>query len=201
MGRPKQVTDEQILKVARELFLKEGYSVSTATIARTLGVSEATLFKRFSTKLELFKAAMGFPKFDIDGVRARFYKNKDTKQGLIEAVEEIIKFQTELLPMILRLLSVPSGISIDSIKGNPDSPPLKMTRLVAEFLAELDDKGLISINDPLITAKVILGATHNFAYLHLLLQDEFKKEEVRRFARELIELLWNGIAPEQGERQ
>ena len=58
MGRPRTVTDEQILEAAREVFIEQGASAPTATIAERLWLSQAALFKRFGTKEELLIAAV-----------------------------------------------------------------------------------------------------------------------------------------------
>jgi len=47
MGRPKEVTDEQIVAAARRCFLERGTGVSAVEIARELGVSHTTVFNRF----------------------------------------------------------------------------------------------------------------------------------------------------------
>jgi AcrR family transcriptional regulator len=50
MPRKKTITDEEILSVARSLFLKEGAKASTRTLAKIVGISESVIFQRFNTK-------------------------------------------------------------------------------------------------------------------------------------------------------
>ena len=57
--RPKIKTDEQLLAAARSAFIEFGGAVSTTVIAENAGVSQATLFKRFGTKEQLMKRALG----------------------------------------------------------------------------------------------------------------------------------------------
>ena len=59
--RPKKISDEDILEVARQCLMEQGSGVSTQFIADRLGVSQATLFKRFGTKLKLLQAALYLP--------------------------------------------------------------------------------------------------------------------------------------------
>ena len=59
MARPRTISDQQIVDAAREVFLEQGFSATTAEIARRAGVSEGTLFKRFSTKEDLFAETIG----------------------------------------------------------------------------------------------------------------------------------------------
>ena len=53
MGRPAIVDTEDLLRVAREIFLAQGFAVPTATIARAAGISEGSIYKRFATKEDL----------------------------------------------------------------------------------------------------------------------------------------------------
>lgn len=50
IGRPKEVSDEHIVAIARRCFLERGGSISAADIAREIGVSHTTLFNRFGSK-------------------------------------------------------------------------------------------------------------------------------------------------------
>ena len=58
MVRPRQFTDEQILASARKSLLEHGPGVSTAKIAKAVGMSQAALFKRFGSKEDLLIAAL-----------------------------------------------------------------------------------------------------------------------------------------------
>ncbi|MBZ0274172.1 TetR/AcrR family transcriptional regulator [bacterium] len=60
MGRPRHVSDETILKIARDCFREGGPAVSTEAIAERANISQAALFKRFHSKDELMFAAL-FP--------------------------------------------------------------------------------------------------------------------------------------------
>src|SRR5438477_10961516 len=61
MGRPKEVTDEEIVVAARQCFLERGAGVSAIEIGRELGVSHTTIFNRFGSKEALMVAALGPP--------------------------------------------------------------------------------------------------------------------------------------------
>ena len=68
MPRSKQVSDKKVLAVAREVFLAQGARASTATIARRVGLSQATLFQRFGDKATLLRAALGLESVDPERV-------------------------------------------------------------------------------------------------------------------------------------
>ena len=57
-GRPRLISDEQLLAVAREVFLERGIQATTGEVAKRAGASEGTIFHRFGSKDALFRAAM-----------------------------------------------------------------------------------------------------------------------------------------------
>ncbi|NUO51768.1 MAG: TetR/AcrR family transcriptional regulator [Polyangiaceae bacterium] len=57
-GRHTTIADESILSATRALLAEQGPLVPSALIAARAGVSEGTIFKRFATKADLFRAAL-----------------------------------------------------------------------------------------------------------------------------------------------
>ena len=53
--------DEEILRVVRQCIAEQGGRVSTQYIADQIGVSQATLFKRFGSKSNLLQTAILLP--------------------------------------------------------------------------------------------------------------------------------------------
>jgi AcrR family transcriptional regulator len=58
-GRPRTITDAQILMGARRAVLARGPHVTTRELARFAGVSEGTLFRRYTDKFSLVRKALG----------------------------------------------------------------------------------------------------------------------------------------------
>ena len=104
MGRTKQVSDEAVLTAAREVFVEKGFGASTREIARRAGTSEAVLYQRHKTKLDLFFAAMIPPPFDRDDPRAGV-----TDLGLAAELEglgvEIMAYFRTAMPVLLQLVT------------------------------------------------------------------------------------------------
>ena len=100
MGRPRTVTDEQILEKAREVFIDQGPNATTATIAERLGLSQGALFKRFGTKEELLMAALRpAPPAWLDQV----LQGPDARpipEQLVELGLQIAAFMDDLVPRI-----------------------------------------------------------------------------------------------------
>ena len=58
MSRPKTISDDEVLRIACDVFREHGHTVSTREIAQAAGISEAILYQRFGSKDGLFFAAM-----------------------------------------------------------------------------------------------------------------------------------------------
>ena len=65
MGRHRLLSDEEILRRARAVFVERGYAARTRDIADAIGMSWPALVLRFGGKWELFRCAM------VEPIRAR----------------------------------------------------------------------------------------------------------------------------------
>ena len=83
---PADSRREQIIRTAFDLFSKKGFNgTTTKDIAASLGVSEATVFKYFATKDELYQAILDIKNCGDDFHQGhKWHDNPD----LIQAVEE-----------------------------------------------------------------------------------------------------------------
>ena len=91
--RPKKISNEDILEVVRRCILEQGSGVSTQVIADHLGISQATLFKRFGTKIKLLQAALVLPH------KATIFLNK------LEAPPTEAPFREQLIGLCMDMLS------------------------------------------------------------------------------------------------
>src|SRR5258708_13282447 len=69
---PQAERREQIILAARQVFLESGFTVaSTREIAERAGITEAFLFRRFTSKEEMYQAAVEQPVAEaFDGLAA-----------------------------------------------------------------------------------------------------------------------------------
>src|SRR6266542_638643 len=58
MGRNKTIEDDELLRVARDVFRETGHTATTRDIAQAAGISQAVLYQRFGSKEDLFLQAM-----------------------------------------------------------------------------------------------------------------------------------------------
>lgn len=109
MKQPNSVIRDRIVEASAQLFSSQGFNgTSTREIARRADVNETSLFRYFSTKQDLFWAAL---QSGLDGLRLR----KELKTGLAQVgdpavvVPLIVELAVETAtyhPELLRLLGI-----------------------------------------------------------------------------------------------
>src|SRR4051812_25602599 len=121
MGRPTTIKDETIIAAAREVFLEKGVHATTAEVAARAGVSEGTLFNRFNTKFDLFRAAMS-PTLEEPAWMARLNARVgqgDLRESLILLGHELIEFYRSLMPLIMMSWSNQSAAGLPEVLMQP----------------------------------------------------------------------------------
>ena len=197
MGRPRLIETQEILAVARDTFLEEGVGATTGAIARRAEISEATIFKRFGTKADLFFAAMGFAEFDAQQTIADLRGEAPADQELETISLRFLEYLNQMVPGLARLLAHPGFDAVELAEKCPEMPARTLAEAIAQYVASEQREGRIGSCDPHAVAAAIFGILHNFALLeHIGLlpkSDRSRRTRVSSF----IDLLWNGIKPEE----
>jgi AcrR family transcriptional regulator len=199
MARPSSIRDETILEAASAVFLERGIQATTAEVAERAGVSEGTLFNRFKSKHELFRAAML-----AHGARAPWVASLEERVGkgkvrdhLIELGLQIVDFFRVLIPFMMMSYANKGPGEVPHVLSEPNPPPLVAIRkLIAYFEAEAL-AGRIRRTSPEVLARSFVGGLQSFAFFELLLKGRDPAPmSAEEFVRGHVSLLWNGIAPE-----
>ncbi len=166
MSRPRQYTDEEILKVAAEVFLEHGASAPTALIAKRAGVSEGILFKRFKTKDALFSAALMSDE-----------ESNQWRRDLIESAGKNTPHQnlrTAILALFSKLETLVPKLMILEGQGHhrpPPSgakaPPLEDAAAIGTYLKKEIKIGRLKLNHPELHAHEIVGTVVHGTMLKL----------------------------------
>ena len=194
MGRPKEVTDEQIVVAARRCFLERGAGVSAADIARELGVSHTTLFNRFGSKVALLIAALGPPE-KVPWVAALEAGPDDRpiRDQLVEHCKVVSAYFQELQARLAVLRA--AGITPEKVfharTGEP--PPAQAFRALTAWLRRAQRQGRLATCDVETLAATILGALHNWAFTARVCGQSTAPAAGERHVERFIDLLWNGI--------
>jgi AcrR family transcriptional regulator len=197
MPRHTTITDKQILDAAREVFLTDGFGARTSDIAARAGVSEGSIFKRYPSKEALFFAALDIrhppPWYSLVEPE---HAIPDAKEHLRSLAIGIVNEFAEMIPRIIAVAGKrPFGPEHDPMRDMPDPPPLRDTNAVRAFLERLVAEGQIRPCDTLHVAQALLGSLSQYPMMAILTRQELDRDSLRDFASDLVDLLWDGIAP------
>jgi AcrR family transcriptional regulator len=198
MARPVSIKDETILAAAREVFLERGIQATTAEVAARAGVSEGSVFKRFKTKSELFRAAMNDRLAEpswVNKLAARAGKG-EIREQLFEVGMEIVAFFRTLMPVMMMAWSNPAPNGLPSVISGPSPPPIRALRqLTGYFEAEMR-AGRVHRQDPEVVARAFVGSLVHFVFFEVLQRAEGDLPlAAETYVRGLVGLLWGGIEP------
>jgi AcrR family transcriptional regulator len=198
MARPVSIKDETIIAAAREVFLERGIQATTAEVAERAGVSEGSVFKRFKSKLELFRAAMEDKIQDPAWVRELGGRvgRGDVREGMVVLGMEMIAFFRDLMPLMMMSWSNPGPNGLPAAFAGPDPVPVRAIRqLMGYFEAEMR-AGRLRRQDPEVVARAFAGALANFVLFDLVHRaNGALPAGAEPFIRGLVSVLWTGIEP------
>jgi AcrR family transcriptional regulator len=194
MGRPKEVTDEQIVVAARRCFFERGAGVSAQDIARELGVSHTTLFNRFGSKEGLMIAALG-PPDHIQWVNALDAgpDERPLREQLVGHAKVMSAYFQELQGglALLQAAGIAPAKAFRRHKG--DSPPVQALRALTGWLQRAQKQGRLAKCDVETLAATILSALHGWAFTARVCGQSTAPSAGERYVERFIELLWKGI--------
>ncbi len=196
MARPITITDEQILEAARAVFLKDGFNASTVEIAQRAGVAEGTLFRRFANKEGLFRAAIRAPAIpswvrELDNRSGQ----GEMRDNLMQIVREIIHFAQERIPFVMLRWSHKPSSSDSARPDEAESAVVRDSRRLAQFLQEEVDCGRLRPCRVEMAARLLVGPCLNLVLDHVVNKQPLTADEIDQFTTDLVETLWQGIAP------
>lgn len=195
MVRPRQFTDDEILDGARKCFIEHGPGVSTNHIAEAVGVSQATLFKRFGTKQQLMMAALA-PRPNMDILRRIEAGPTDAplEDQLRELTTQMAGMFDRLLPCLMTLWG--AGQNPHELFPDPsEAPPVRARRAMAAFFEKAQSQGRMAGGDPEMLAMVFIGGMKEAAFQKHILRDTSSGADADAHAAVLVDTFWRGVQP------
>ena len=200
MPRPPKITNEEILAAAREVFLAQGESGSTLEIAEKAGISEASIFKRFSTKQALFLAAIGISETpQYVKLLSSQTPTAEIRSELTQICTQMVEFYQEVMPRVIMMMTQTKSSQPPLVP-----PPLRDSQLFAGYIERAIAKGLLKPCDSMVVAHAIVGAINSYAMTQAIADKvslpipfvlpKLKSIEPRTFVNNLVETVWVGIA-------
>jgi AcrR family transcriptional regulator len=194
LARTPSISNDQILEAAREIFLKKGFSATTAEIAERAGISEGTIYRRFSEKFELFRAAMELPyPHWLDRLEQQVGEG-ELFEVLTTVTLDMIDFFEEIVPKIHMIMS--SGefeATQEMFHKDENAPPVVSLRRLTDFFERERQIGRIGPCDPEVVARMLLGTCFHFAHAqHQGLNDIYPMPR-QTYARSVVRNLLFGL--------
>jgi AcrR family transcriptional regulator len=140
-GRPRRIPDEQILDVARKVFLERGIQATTSEVASRAEVSEGTIFHRYKSKDGLFRAAMRFDPEALPGFVESLTAGSgegDLRARLLQFAWKMLELGRTAVPMMMMSWSNPVGeYRLETLIERSEGYRRTLRAVVAFFAREL----------------------------------------------------------------
>ncbi|MFZ5892945.1 MAG: TetR/AcrR family transcriptional regulator [Myxococcota bacterium] len=201
-GRPPVISDDDILEVARAVFLERGIQATTDEVAERAGVSEGTVFRRFKSKDALFRAAMRFspeavPAF-IEGFISEVGQG-DLRDRLLHFATRVLELGRTAVPMMMMSWSNPCGdYHFDKMPQRMDGYRKTFRNVCHFFERELSARDLEAEKAELL-ARIFMGSLHHYCMAELFLGSSEISPSREDFTRGLVDVLLSaaGYKPQQ----
>lgn len=201
--RSGAVTRERILDAAAHVLDTLGLAhATTREIARAAGYSEATLYKHFRDKEELYLGVLRErrpPFIDLLVQLPPTAGSGSVGVRLEELVAQALAFYRRNLPLSGALFSSPELLaSHRSGLLASGAGPHRAVELLAEYLRAEAGLGRVSRQvEPGAGAALLLGACFQRAFLDTYMGAAVSDDADTRFGRDLVEALLRGLAPDR----
>jgi AcrR family transcriptional regulator len=193
MPRPKTISDEDLLAVARRLFRAHGHAVSTRQVAESAGISEAILYQRFGNKDELFFAAMAPNAPDLEKVLGPEPPTVGPREYLAATAARLAEHLGEVLPLGLRIIAHPS-FDPKSL-GQAPAGLKKLREGLVRRLKWFESEGRLRRATAETLGQLMINLAHDWA-LHQVMSSRSASPSERAAAfAEMVDLVWKGAAP------
>ena len=193
MGRKKRIKDEELLAIARDVFIEKGIGAPTHEIARQAGISEGVIFQRYTTKEELFFAAMVPPPVNLDEIFGNRTQDHDACKNLEEIALAMLAYFRGMMPMALRLSTHPAFVPKKVFAHDSAIPEIGLLNGLREYFEEEKSRGRLKSDDTAAAAGILIATVHSLALFEIMgahgghMQDDVLRAMIRSF--------WNGLAP------
>jgi AcrR family transcriptional regulator len=190
MGRHKTISDQEVLRVAREVFRDQGHTATTRAIAEAAGISEAVLYQRFGSKDDLFFAAMRPRGPDIEELLGPEDPSEDAHTYLRTVIVRIGKYFADVIPLALRVMTHPSFDPASLARAQPTGAAVLREGLAAR-LASLARRKRIATPSEAVTARLLVSLAHDWALGGVLSPGSRPHRD--RELKEMVDVVWQGL--------
>lgn len=200
MGRPRLITDEQILTTMRSCVLEHGAHVSLDLVAAQLGVTSPALLKRFHSRQELMLKALQPPDTmewmaDLD----RGPDERPLEAQLAEHFQRVWDAFASVIPCISALRE--SGVPHEKIFEGKRNAPVHAIRAISRWLEKANQAGLSETEAPESVATAMLGALQTRAFTAHVAKVHYSTRSNREYLDDLVQLFTRALAPSKAKHR
>lgn len=201
MGRPPQITREQILEVSRQLFSQKGFEATTLDdIARQLGVTAAGVLRHVGSKQKLFFESMSASHHELagaiialDGIPGDASPEVVLRQLAKELIPFLKRRVDELVVLAIHLRARDEASAARAaLPSGPDSPPGLALAALERYFKRARKSGTITLAEPKASALLFLGAIQSYVFFQHLVQVSNPPYPPAKFIDALMELWRDG---------
>lgn len=190
MPRPRTITDDALLEIARRCFLEHGHTLATRDIAQAAGISQAILYQRFGDKRSLFLRAMTPAPVDPEALLGA-PNGAPAHTYLREVTRALVRHLCDTLPAILHLATYPGAVD-PALQASDHLSPQGLGAALASRIRALADTGAIAPASPEATAHALLAMAHSLAMRFVLQNDP---QDLDADLDAMFGVLWYGLQP------
>jgi AcrR family transcriptional regulator len=186
------ISSERLLEVAREVFLELGIRATTAEVATRAGIAEGTIFHRFKSKEELFRAAMQFDPEEVLAFIERLpsLAGGEIRQTLCDFAEQFIRFGRVAVPVMMMSWSNPDAQSC----GDRVARHKRALGAVSAFFFSEMQSGRLRVGNPELPARMLLGSLQQFCMSELFAREALGFSP-SQFAQQVVDVLLRAFDP------
>jgi AcrR family transcriptional regulator len=158
------ISNERLLEVAREVFLEFGIRATTLEVAARAGVAEGTIFHRFKSKEELFRAAMRFDPEEALAFVERLPGLAGTgelRAVLVRFAEQFLELGRVAVPVMMLSWSNPDSLC-GAHMGERSERFRRVIRAITAFFEAEMVAGRLRRRNAEVLARLLLGSLHHF---------------------------------------
>jgi AcrR family transcriptional regulator len=185
------ISTERLLEVAREVFLELGIRATTSEVATRARIAEGTIFHRFKSKEELFRAAMNFDPDAalvlVEELPARAGTG-DLRRTLVEFAEHFMDVGRVAMPVMMMSWSNPESLCAERTSERSSRYQRVLGALSSFFATEMQ-LGRLRRAEPEVMSRVLIGSLHHFCMTELFVGEPRSKLTHHEFAEQVVDVL------------
>jgi AcrR family transcriptional regulator len=185
------ISTERLLEVAREVFLELGIRATTSEVATRARIAEGTIFHRFKSKEELFRAAMNFDPDAalvlVEQLPARAGTG-DLRRTLVEFAEHFMDVGRVAMPVMMMSWSNPESLCAERTSERSSRYQRVLGALSSFFATEMQ-LGRLRRAEPEVMSRVLIGSLHHFCMTELFVGEPRSKLTHHEFAEQVVDVL------------